>query len=159
VWIPGYSVQIGDYFYERTGFWQDYQTNANFSWWGEFGRSFVRTLVNGVREPGESFGHCVNNNIRVMTFGAVDPKKLFDQGLAQAEGFAVVLSTIPVQAMGGRATISVAARLLISTARGVGLRGVAGRIVVGAGLRSVYALAVLGAATLGAGIGSSINCM
>ena len=112
------------------------------------------------RRPGQSFGACVNENVTMMTFGAVDPKKLFNSGLAKIEGAATFLSvaSVPVSLPGGTYMAPIGPLAAGNFAHALGLSGSGAAYLVRAVTGGLQALAVAGAATLGAGIGSSANC-
>jgi RHS repeat-associated protein len=120
--------------------------------WGVFWNG----VLHGVRQPGQSFSDCVNQNVSDTTFGAVDPGKLFSNGMAKAEGTAMALSIPSIPTPWGPIAAGPYATRLIASGLGAGafLRGAATTVVRG----GLQAVAVAGAATLGLGIGSSVNC-
>ncbi len=132
--------------------------------WGPFGKTFTDGVLDGVREPDQGFSACVDQNIQSTTFGTVDPDKLLNPVLVQAEATAGALASINVP-LGSSNGSAVSINGLQAAAAGLG--GTAARL---AGTMSVarpvlaiakgggYALAVAGAATAGLVIGSAINC-
>ncbi|MGB7847593.1 MAG: hypothetical protein WBL63_18410 [Candidatus Acidiferrum sp.] len=55
-------------------------------WWSTFGKTFLNGVLHGVRQPGQSFSACVDqHNIQSTTFGTVDPGKLLNPVLVQAD--------------------------------------------------------------------------
>jgi RHS repeat-associated protein len=131
-------------------------------WWSTFGKTFLNGVLHGDRQPGQSFGACMDQNIKDTTFGTVDPKALTNKALVTAESTMVALGSIPVQtyvtssgAVGTLNGISAGA-IGVTRALGLGLGG--SRVVIGALTGAGDALAVAGAATFGLVVGSAINC-
>jgi len=95
-----------------------------------------------------------------MTFGTVDPEKLFSQALGQLERAAAFLSTatIPARGPGGTVNVPLGPMMAGSFARAIGLSGQSAATFMRAAAAGMQAFAIAGAATLGTGIGSSINC-
>ena len=126
--------------------------------------TFLNGVLHGVRQPGQSFSACVDQNIQSTTFGTVDPGKLLNPVLVQAEATAGTLASINVP-FGSSDGPAVSINGLQAAAAGLG--GLAAR---SAGTASVarpvfavakgggYALAVVGAATAGLVMDSAINC-
>ena len=112
------------------------------------------------RPPGQSFGACVDQNVTMMTFGNVDPKKLFSSGLAKIESAAIFLSvaSIPVSTPGGTLTVPLGPHVAGRLAQALGLTGLSAAAFMRTVAGGLYSLSVAGAATAGAGIGSSANC-
>ena len=65
---------------------------GNSSWTGTFVKTFINGVLHGDRQPGESFGACVNRNISETTFGTVDPQELAKAIPAEAVGLAGALA-------------------------------------------------------------------
>jgi RHS repeat-associated protein len=126
--------------------------------WGVFWNG----VVHGVRQPGQSVTECMNQNVSNMTFGAVDPQKLFNQSLQQALAASAFLST----ARGGSFNfgdgvsrpVSVGTQLLRWGTGALGLTGATRLAAVTAGVAVLRTGAVAGAAAVGTAIGSAINC-
>ena len=130
--------------------------NAGSSWGGTFARSFFHDLVHGVRQPGQSLGECMNQNVTDMTFGTVDPEKAFNQSLQQVEAAATVASTVTVPTPFGPAAVGpYAVRWAVSS---MGGGAIARGLATTAARAGLQGLAVAGAASVGTAIGSAINC-
>jgi hypothetical protein len=112
------------------------------------------------RAPGQSFGECVDQNISMMTFGQVDPGKLFSNGLARIEsaGTFLSLASVPVTLAGRTYQAPLGPLLAGQLAHGFGLSGLSAQAFVRAVAGGLQGLAVTFAATAGAGIGSAANC-
>jgi RHS repeat-associated protein len=131
--------------------------NNGPSWGATFFSTLGNGLLHGVRQPGQSFSECVNQNITTMTFGTVDPSKLFNQALGQLEGAATFLSIATVPGMGSSG-VPIGPLMAGSFAQAMGQTGLSAAAFMRAAAGGMQTLAVAGAATVGAGIGSSINC-
>jgi RHS repeat-associated protein len=146
-------------------------TFLGWTWddWGVFGRTFLNGVVHGVRQPGQSFSACWDQNVRETTGGTVDPSKLTNQAIVLAQATAATLASIsPSGALAGAtgATSGVTINGLDMAAWGLG--GAAARLFgaralaapVAFGARVVgYAAAITGAASAGLATGSAINCI
>jgi hypothetical protein len=136
--------------------------NSSDSWWGTFGKTFLNGVLHGDRQPGQSFGACMDQNIRETTFGTVDPKALTNKTLVTAEATMVALGSIPAQTYttpsGATATLNgiSAGAIGVTSALRLGLGG--SRVVIRGLTGAGYTLAVAGAATFGLVVGSAINC-
>src|SRR5579885_2483161 len=109
----------------------------------------------------ESFGACVDRNIRETTFGTVDPQKLAQTIPATAVGVAGALMgkvpfNIPFDPGAGGISAFTASAYGLGRALGVG--GVAMGGLVGAANGVGRGLAIAGAAIGGLYAGSAINC-
>lgn len=138
--------------------------SGNSSWAWTFTKTFVNGVLHGNRQPGQSFAACVDQNIQSTTFGTVDPGKLLNPTLVQAEATAGALAStnVPLGSSDGSAVSinglqAAAAGLAGVAARLAGTMSVA-RPVLAVAKGGGYALAVAGAATAGLVIGSAINC-
>ena len=133
----------------------DPANNASPAWAAT--KTFFNGLIHGVRQPGQTLGECVNQNVSDTTFGKVDPKKLFNQGLTTLETTATLLAATKLPTATG-VNVAVGPYLAGQLARalGQGAASTAAFIRVAAG--GMQALAVTGAATAGLAIGSAINC-
>ncbi len=134
---------------------------GNSSWTGTFVKTFVNGVLHGDRQPGESFGACVDRNIRETTFGTVDPQKLAQTIPATAVGVAGALMgkvpfNIPFDPGAGGISAFTASAYGLGRALGVG--GVAMGGLVGAANGVGRGLAIAGAAIGGLYAGSAINC-
>lgn len=155
---------------ETTGYWRvtgatlsDAAPSISIDWgyWAEFGKNFVRNVVHGRREKGQTLGNCMSQNVTDTTFGAVNPDKLADPLVGQVEFSAAVLAS----ARGGGFSISGAIRpVSIGTQLlrwGTGALGLSGSSRVAAvvvGSAALKATAVAGAATAGLAVGAAVNC-
>jgi RHS repeat-associated protein len=129
----------------------------NSNAWGVFAKSFFNGLIHGVRQPGQTFGECVNQNVSDTTFGTVDPQKLFNQGLNMAEETAALLAATKLPTAVG-VSVPVGPYVVGQLARLAGLGSTGTAIAIRAGAAGMQTLAVGGAATAGLAIGSAINC-
>jgi len=135
--------------------------NSSGGWilWGYDVNTFVHGVLYGVRQPGQSFGDCMNQNIKETTGGRVDPALLYSKAALGAEAIAVAVGSVRSQAgtyngiqMSALAISSAAHRLL---KLGVGATRITRVSVAGAG----YGLAIAGAATFGLTVGPIMNCV
>lgn len=127
------------------------------SWWGTFFSTLGNGLLHGVRQPGQSFTECVNQNVSNTTFGTVDPQKLFNQGLNMAEETAALLTATSLPTAVGP-SVPVGPYVAGQLARLAGLGSTGTAVAIRAAAAGGTTLAVAGAATAGAAIGSAINC-
>src|SRR5260370_18880085 len=120
--------------------------------------TFFHGVLYGIRQPGESFGACMDKNIKETTGGTVDPAKLYNKALVGAETTAMALAGVigPPAATNGLQLASYG--LGRAAARLIGTTAVARPQAFGA-RAGRDALAIFGAATVGLTIGSAINCM
>jgi RHS repeat-associated protein len=156
--VPGETGRIGTCASCVDAFFAN--LNIDTTWWKTFGSTFVDNLIHGMRKPGEFFSECVNRNVSDTTFGAVNPKKLFSQTLAKVEGAAIFFSTtnVPVRGPNGKVFVPLGPYLAGSLVRAMGMRGLSAVVAMRAAAAGMQGIAIAGAATLGTGIGSSINC-
>ena len=131
--------------------------NNGPSWWGTFFSTLGNGLLHGVRQPGQSFTECVNQNVSNTTFGTVDPQKLFNQGLNVAEETAALLTATNLRTAVGP-SVPVGPYVAGQLARLAGLGSTGTAVAIRAAAAGGTTLAVAGAATAGAAIGSAINC-
>ena len=110
-----------------------------------------------MRQPGQTFTECVNQNVSDTTFGTVDPQKLFNQGLNMAEETAALLAATKLPTAVG-VSVPVGPYVVGQLARLAGLGSTGTAIAIRAGAAGMQTLAVGGAATAGLAIGSAINC-
>jgi RHS repeat-associated protein len=133
--------------------------NTSDNWWGTFFQSFDHNLLYGMRQPNQSFGDCMNENIKQTTGGHVDPAILYNKAAVTAEAVAVVLGSVRSRA-GTYNGIQMAALALTNAAHelfGVGLG--AARVVRVSTALGGYGLAIAGGATIGLTLGSAFNCV
>jgi hypothetical protein len=131
--------------------------NNGPSWWGTFFSTLGNGLLHGVRQPGQSFTECVNQNVSNTTFGTVDPQKLFNQGLNVAEETAALLTATNLPTAVGP-SVPLGPYVAGQLARLAGLGSTGTAVAIRAAAAGGTTLAVAGAATAGAAIGSAINC-
>ena len=131
--------------------------NSTLGWTWNFTKSFFSGVVNGVRQPGQSVGECMNQNVTNMTFGTVDPQKLFNQGLNVAEGTAALLTATNLRTAVGP-SVPLGPYVAGQLARMAGLGSTGTAVAIRAAAAGGTTLAVAGAATAGTAIGSAINC-
>jgi len=139
------------------GGWPAVAGNNGPSWWGTFFSTLGNGLLHGVRQPGQSFTECVNQNVSNTTFGTVDPQKLFNQGLNMAEETAALLTATSLPTAVGP-SVPVGPYVAGQLARLAGLGSTGTAVAIRAAAATGTTLAVAGAATAGAAIGSAINC-
>ncbi|HXJ87443.1 MAG TPA: RHS repeat-associated core domain-containing protein [Candidatus Binatia bacterium] len=136
---------------------QNPAANNGPSWWGTFFSTLGNGLLHGVRQPGQSFTECVNQNVSDTTFGTVDPQKLFNQGLNIAEETAALLTATNLKTAVGP-SVPLGPYVAGQLARMAGLGSTGTAVAIRAAAATGTTLAVAGAATAGAAIGSAINC-
>ncbi len=135
--------------------------SGNSSWWGTFGQTFLNGVLHGVRQPGQSFSACVNQNISNTTGGTVNPQKLATTIPATAVGLAgALMGKVPfnIPFDPGTGGISAFTASAFGLGRALGVGGTAMGGLVGAANGVGYGLAIAGAATAGLVVGSAINC-
>jgi RHS repeat-associated protein len=126
--------------------------NSTLGWTWNFTKSFFSGVINGVRQPGQSVGECMSQNVSEMTFGTVDPQKVFDQSLNQVELGSMVAMTVRTNG------ISLGTQFFQSATGELGLIGTGRVAAVVTGSSLLTGAAVAGAATVGTAIGSAVNC-
>jgi RHS repeat-associated protein len=156
------SISLGDMLNGSWGPNGPLHSGGNSSWAWTFTKTFVNGVLHGDRQPGQSFGACMDQNIKDTTFGTVDPKALTNKALVTAESTMAVLGSIPVQtyvtSSGAVGTLNGISAGAIGVTRTLGLGLGGSRAVIGALTGAGDALAVAGAATFGLVVGSAINC-
>jgi hypothetical protein len=131
------------------------------SWWSTFWRSLRSDLWQGVRGPDQDFSDCMNENVSMTTFGQLNPERLFNLTMNQAEALAAFVATARGGGFAfrnGVRPVSVGTQLLRWGTGALGLRGGIRMAAVTSGSAALQAMAGAGAATLGVAIGSAWNC-
>jgi hypothetical protein len=92
VWIP---QNLGDAFTLFGANFSSPQSNLdNFSWWGAFFRALPQNITSrSLRQPGESYGSCVNGTVASL-FGSETAANV-EGALGVVSGFASALTTSP----------------------------------------------------------------
>jgi hypothetical protein len=60
--------------------------------------TFVHGVLHGVRQPGQSFAACMDQNVKDTTLGKVDPMLLYSKAALNAETTAFALGLVRSQA-------------------------------------------------------------
>jgi RHS repeat-associated protein len=132
---------------------------SDSSWWGTFFQNVGHNLVYGLRRPNQSFGSCMNENIRVTTGGLVDTSVLYNKAAITAEAVGITLASVRSRA-GTYDGIQMAALTIMSAAHRLLDLGLgASRAVTTSTEVAGYGLAVAGGATIGLTLGSAFNCV
>jgi RHS repeat-associated protein len=172
-----YSPLLGDAF-DLIGSTQISEGSANPAnnggWWGTFASTFFSGVLHGVRQPGQSFLQCVNQNANETTGGAVNAVSTQAVGAALALGGAIGV-TATVSGAGGVSTsafsqvsgtslptISMAQQfgswLALMGGSSLGVAKVAGYVTGGAASGVAASTVAVAGGVSGLAIGSAINC-
>ena len=113
------------------------------------------------RPAGQDFGECVKTNITQLTFGTIDLDRISDKAIPAVITVGLAASAIagtPIRDPVTGVRVSAGTVALLSATAAVGLSGATRAAIVRGGGFLLRGIAIAGAATAGAVIGSSANC-